>query len=140
MGYTHYWDFKKKPADIENGKEKFKKAVAMFKSAYKHFNIPIANGMGKGEPVITDNTLCFNGIGKDGYESCYFALDDQGEFCKTNKQAYDTVVCFAIRCFKEAFGDDFSFRSDGYLSKDEGWIKSKRLMDKIKNGQPINLD
>ena len=27
MGYTHYWTFKKKVSDIENGAEKFKNAV-----------------------------------------------------------------------------------------------------------------
>lgn len=133
MGYTHYWDFKKKPANIENGKEKFKKAVEMFRNAYKHFNVPIADGMGIGEPVITDDTLCFNGVGKDGYEGCYFDINSQSEFCKTQKQPYDVVVCFAIRCFKEAFGDDFSFRSDGYLTKDKGWIESKKLLNQIKN-------
>lgn len=123
MGYTHYWQFKNNPKNIKDGSEKFKKAVKFFKKCMKKFPFELAGGDGTGKPIITDTKICFNGVGEDSYETCYFALDgaDYGiDFCKTARNNYDAAVCVAILCFAKYFGEDFSYSSDGN-DEDDGW-------------------
>lgn len=132
MGYTHYWKFKQNPKDIKDGDKKFKKAVELFKKCISIHPFPLAGQNGTGEPIIKNSELCFNGVGRDSYETCYFALDnaDYGfDFCKTAKKPYDGAVCLAIFCFKKAFGEDFSYSSDGN-SKDEGWKLANKVFSK----------
>lgn len=160
MGYTHYWKFTKTPSEITNGKEKFKKAVSLFKKGLKHIpseievskykwneengsfdtyteKVPFLLGGldGTGEPVITDTTLYFNGKDNDAYES--FAVDYTGHdwsfnFCKTARHIYDVAVCLALLCLKKAFGEDFSYSSDGDIKGgEEGWKLAKEIMAKI---------
>lgn len=154
MGYTHYWNFKKNPIEIENGKEKFKKAVNMLKKAItkipseievnvydwktretKKIMVPLklAGGDGTGEPIFNDTLVCFNGLydktNDYSHETCYIALDSDEEFnfCKTARKPYDVVVCLALLAFKKAFGGDFSYSSDGDMT-DEGWSMASKII------------
>lgn len=154
MGYTHYFGFKKNPADIENGELKFMNAVAMFREGLKKLpNLKLCGGLGKGEPIINDKEVCFNGDASTGddYETfrISFANDGDGfdDFCKTARQPYDVAVCLAILCFGEAFGDDFQYSSDGYCPRDrqvidgevkleEGWAKANEIMTAIYENTP----
>ena len=151
MGYTHYWKFTQNPKDIKNGEKKFKKAVELLKKCiakvpaeldvpyYGKVPFVLAGGNGTGEPVFTDEKVCFNGLddGENDYshETCYFALDNPDgydfEFCKTAEKPYDTAVCLALLCFKKAFGDDFNWSSDGNGSE-YGWKTANQIFDNTK--------
>ena len=146
MGYTHYWKFKNgvAPKDIENGCEKFKEAVKLFKACLTECNektrypnwgensfkeevpMKLAGGNGYGEPIITDTEVIFNGERKDDncHETFIICVDRDGwDFCKTARKPYDTAVCLALLSFKEVFGDDFEYTSDGGENEWE-WAKS----------------
>ena len=138
MGYTHYWEFRKPVNEIENGYEKYRKAVAMFKEGLKKMpEVELGNGVGKDEPIITDTKLVFNGRADKGedYETFSICVDNEDcydfDFCKTARQPYDPAVCLALLCFKEAFGDNFSYRSDGCMGE-EGWPKALEIMEGLK--------
>ena len=138
MGYTHYWEFRKPINEIENGDEKYRKAVAMFKEGLKKMpEVELGNGVGKDEPIITDTKLVFNGRADKGedYETFSICADNEDRydfnFCKTARQPYDPAVCLALLCFKEAFGDDFNYSSDGYMGE-EGWPKALEIMEGLK--------
>ena len=152
MGYTNYWKFKKNPIDIENGAEKFKRAVENIKEYFtnmpvkvlinsydgevKEKSLELFGGNGYGKPVFGDKVICFNGDARKGleHESFYIALDysqDGGmysfDFCKTAQKPYDFAVCFALLCIKAEFRDDFEFSSDGEIKKGEcGWMFAKK--------------
>ena len=146
MGYTHYWNFRKEIKEIENGDEKFKAAIALFKEGLKQLpDLKLGDGIGKGEPIINDECLCFNGSAEldEDYETFHIGLNmeimDLDNFCKTARQPYDVAVCLALLCFKKVFGDDFEYRSDGYCPIDrqvlsgeheleEGWQKAVDIM------------
>ena len=151
MAYSHYWNFKNKvaPKDIEGGEEKFKNAVALFKECLaecggktrypnwgedrfeKVVPMKLGNGVGEGEPIITDTKICFNGCAKDGedYETFAISVDDgEWDFCKTGRMPYDTAVCLALLSFKEIFGDDFEYRSDGDETE---WEYAKAVFRKV---------
>lgn len=124
MGYTHYWNFKNRlaPKDIENGEEKFAKAAGIIKACLKKVTdkgIKIGDGVGEGEPHITDKSICFNGFGDESYETFHVALDrDEWDFTKTGRMPYDLLVCLSLLALKYAFGDDFEYRSDGITKED----------------------
>lgn len=157
MGYTHYWNFKKNPKDVKDGEKKFKTAVKLLKKCLKNVpaelemevydwknnttqkvNVPfkLCDGNGYGEPVFTDTLVCFNGDAEKDYdhETCYLALNNDNyefDFCKTACKPYDVAVCLTLLCFKKAFGDDFSYSSDGNI-EDEGWKMAHNIFNKIK--------
>lgn len=124
MGYTHYWEFKGKvaPKDLQDGENKFAKVAGIVKVCLKKVTgkgIRIAGGMGDGEPIICDTAIVFNGKGDESYET--FAIryhDGEWNFCKTARKPYDLLVCLTLLAFKEVFGDDFSYRSDGITRED----------------------
>ena len=137
MGYTHYWNFKKVVKDIENSEAKFAAAVDLFKKGMEKLSdIQLANGIGEGEPTITPTRLCFNGsvdLGQD-YETFDVGLhynehDSEFNFCKTAYRPYDAAVCLALLCLKEAYGDDFSYSTDGNGSED-GWQRAYQAFNK----------
>ena len=154
MGYTHYFNFKNDcaPQDIDNACSKFKRAVELFKEGLKlqgnklpyeriiynedwtvkervqeNANLVLTGGDGTGDPTITDTDVIFNG--NPSCETFAICIDKPGwDFCKTNRRPYDFAVCLALLCFKEAFGDDFSFRSDGDIENgEEGWGRAKEI-------------
>jgi hypothetical protein len=147
MGYTHYWNFTKNPKDIKDGDKKFKKAVELLKKClanipaeldtpyYGKMALKLAGGDGTGEPTFTDTLVCFNGFEGDddlSYETCYLALDNPDfiDSCKTAEKPYDVAVCLTLLCFKDAFGDDFQWSSDGNGSE-YGWKLAHKIFDGI---------
>lgn len=134
MGYTHYWTFKKAPKNIEDGKKKFAKAVTLFKRGLRMMKgIELADGYGKGGPIITDEKVCFNGVAPLDYETCYMTTENKGfDFCKTGHRPYDPAVCLLLLCMANEFGDDFEYSSDGDIeSGEEGWAEAKRVFEEI---------
>lgn len=138
MGYTHYWTFKKSPKDIENGAEKFKNAVLLFKAGIEKmreskkqdldgnildYTNLLGNGWGEGEPIIEDSKLIFNGKTPDDHETFAITMESEDfDFCKTARKPYDPFVCLALLCFENEFGDDIEVSSDGDRNSDEGWV------------------
>ena len=132
MGYTHYWKFNQNPKDIKDGNKKFKKAVELLKKCISIHPFELASGNGTGKPIFQNNQVCFNGVGYDSYEACYFVLDNKRygfNFCKTARKPYDGAVCLTLLCFKKYFGEDFSYSSDGN-SEDEGWKLATEIFNK----------
>lgn len=124
MGYTHSYGFKKGfiPTD-----EDFANAVYLFKSCLKGTDVILRNGVGEGEPTICDDKVCFNGDAStdDDYETfAIFKKEDyngeptQREFTKTARRPYDIACCLCLLSFKEIFGDNFEFGSDGTMRED----------------------
>lgn len=122
MGYTHYWRFKINPAEIENGKEKFKEAVDLvrhFHNIVTGMGIDICGWNGDGEPKLLDDEINFNGKEELCHENCHIKLnmpdkeDWEFNFCKTAEKPYDLLVCLTLMAFKHCFGDDFNYSSDG---------------------------
>lgn len=119
MGYTHYWEFKDNiaPKNFKDGENKFARAAELIRKAYNkvtEMGIEIADGMGEGEPTISDREVYFNGKGDESCETFGIqANDGKWNFCKTARRPYDLLVCVSLLAFKEAFGDDFSYKSDG---------------------------
>ena len=119
MGYTHYWEFKDNiaPKDFKDGENKFARAAELIRKAYNkvtEMGIEIADGMGEGEPTISNKEVCFNGKGDESCETFGIqANDGEWNFCKTARRTYDLLVCVSLLAFKEAFGDEFSYKSDG---------------------------
>ncbi|HBG27639.1 MAG: hypothetical protein A2Y10_10445 [Planctomycetes bacterium GWF2_41_51] len=64
MGYTQYWK------RIEKfDKQQFEKVTKDFKEVLKHLSpfVPLAGGMGKGEPEISSKRIWFNGVENCGH-------------------------------------------------------------------------
>ena len=135
MGYTHYFKFK----DHKNiDKDKFAVASGIANCFYNKIKgfVDIAGGDGTGTPVFNENEVYFNGAGEDGCETFY--IDREGKFmefcfgkafCKTCRNPYDILVCLTLLAFKFAFGDDFTYTSDGNTREDSE-----------KNGRPIESE
>ena len=140
MGYTHYWSFRGEvaPKDIKDGKEKFTKAYELINKAYKkvtEMGIEIAGGDGNGKPTITPYTISFNGKGEKSHETFFIRYDVDGwNFCKTARKPYDVLVCLSLLAFKEAFGDDFEYSSDGVTRE------SLNDAENIKHWKSIGLE
>lgn len=133
MGYTHYWGFKKKPVEIENGEIKFANASRKFKEGLEKLpkEIELSGGDGEGNPIITDTEIWFNGKGEKSHETCYISVErGESDFCKTCKKPYDVAVCLILLCMKEEFGDDFEFNTDGDFTE-EGWVNAKEIFSNL---------
>lgn len=105
-----------------------KKAEAWKTKRFKKENL-LKGGLGEGDPVITDTCIRFNGDAKYDLDHETFCLDladftaedgynrkengDVLDFCKTARKPYDLAVCLALMAFKDVFGDDFEYSSDG---------------------------
>ena len=149
MGYTHYWNFKQNPKNIKDGSKKFAKAVELLKKCLTKVpteleledydcKVPfvLKGGVGEGEPIFTDEVVCFNGDASLNFnhDTCYLGLDNDDyefDYCKTAHKPYDVAVCLTLLCFKKTFGEDFSYSSDGN-SEDEGWKMAHNIFDNIK--------
>lgn len=119
MGYTHYWHFAGKiaPKELKDGETRFANAVKLIKVLRKEVEkrgVELAGGLGDGEPKINNSLVWFNGKDKDAHETFRISIEDgESDFCKTNRKPYDVMVCLCLLAFKDAFGEDFSYTSDG---------------------------
>lgn len=145
MGYTHYWEFKQMPKEIEGGLEMFKKSVKATQDCIaqvpaqlptdddeeKFVPFKLCGGNGKGEPKFNNVVVCFNGDAenKHDYETCHLAIDDIGfDFCKTARMPYDVAVCITLICFKHYFRNNFEYSSNGDIKNgEEGWKLAKDI-------------
>lgn len=151
MGYSHSYTFSQRPCDIPGAEEKFTEAVRLFRRGLELMNgtttycawgmevqMNLCGPEGKDAPIITDTCICFNGeyvIAHDwSHEPLYIDLYQKypSQGVKTNRKPYDAAVCLALLCFKRAFGDDFSFDSDGNVAAGEcGWSHAHVIMSML---------
>lgn len=122
MGYTQHWRFRDDiaPAEFENGAEKFAKAAQIgvkLCDKVRSMGIEICDGAGGPfRPAFSSGKIVFNGDASKGEDCETFEMrpNDGGyNFCKTNEQPYDLLVCLMLLAFKHFFGEDFTYRSDG---------------------------
>jgi len=136
MGYTHYWEIKSNNKDAEFIRHKFKSASAKVKQFAKFIEtqgmFQIRGGFGKGRPMINESEIWLNGDDSRGIGCETFTirwsdfLEDGDGFCKTGRNPYDLVVCFALLALKEAFRKDFDYSSDGDA---EDWKQAIHLYE-----------
>ena len=105
-----------------------KKTESWKKKRFKKENL-LKGWDGTGEAIISEDKICFNGNRRYGLDHETFRIyladfnDTEGwnigkngeihDFCKTARKPYDLAVCLALLSFKEVFGDDFEYSSDG---------------------------
>lgn len=95
MGYTHYWEPNQPVEEALWGVicEKIQQlCVVAKKQGYR-----LAGPLGTGEPEFDEDSIAFNGVGDDSYET--FALERTNtrfNFCKTACRPYDAVVTAAL--------------------------------------------
>lgn len=111
MGYTHYFDL--------NG-EITKEAIEDVKKVMtKRKGLIQLDRLDKSNPIVSENQITFNGIGEEGNEQLKIE-SNQSDFCKTERKAYDVVVCEVLLLLKHHLQDRFDFGSDGFsVSRDD---------------------
>lgn len=148
MGYTHYWRANTKDSyDVApagwRDKEKLAAAIAdMCKLApILAKTVPLAGGMGEGEPVFTPERVWFNGVGDDSHETFEVTVEWGGkfEFCKTACKPYDAAVTACLCLLKFHLGDALRVNTDG---EESDWEEGLRLARIIQAGceYPCNRD
>ncbi len=136
MGFTRYWDIKKK-LDVEKFKE-FSKTCQLVCDAWKEVLVKyylsqgdtlenaqhksgVSGWDGSGDPIFSETEVCFNGkssFSEDSYDLSHetFSIDinRQGfNFCKTARKPYDKQVEACLYLAKKFFDDSIEIRSDG---------------------------
>lgn len=117
MGYTHYWNYKKKSDNFDN---EFTDVQMDITLGLRHTNdIVLRGGNGLGLPEFTKDRICFNGDGERGLDHETFYFDGEPEdfvFCKTNHKPYDFVVCLCLLSLSNRL-EGFEFSSDGDINE-----------------------
>ena len=114
MGYTHYWEPKRKLEALDN------KTLEAIRNVLEQFSDIVCYEEDEEDrpPEVTPTSIQFNGTPGNGYETFCFNLESQFQFCKTARHAYDTPVVAILIILKQYYGDALSVSSDGY---DEDW-------------------
>jgi hypothetical protein len=113
MGYTHYWNLKKKGQNYDQEFLNVKLDIDRILRVVPN-DIVLRSGDGTGKPEFKKEFICFNGDGSKGldHETFYFDGQTDFSFCKTARKPYDFVVCLIlISLYNNIEGFDFS--SDG---------------------------
>jgi len=137
MGYTHYWNRKKKL-----DKPTWTTFTHDLKELLDQADVPLAhyvNGASKKGYRIKPSEINFNGTGEDGHENVYIprirksdaiSAGDKGDmcfgFCKTAHKPYDKYVTACLLLFKMYFGKDVEISSDGGAS---GMIEGRDMLE-----------
>lgn len=154
MGYTHYYRFLKSEEVIENAY--FPIAKELFLGAFPFLPKECQDIKGKdgyGEPVITNEEICFNGNAEKGenYETFRLRPDMKSiQYCKTGRHAYDAAVCLCLIAFMALYSDyNFRFDSDGQFFEegegdcprpvDEGWKVAKQAFRDYLKSQGVKI-
>ena len=111
--YTHYYELIK-PIDDESWKKICIDTKKIIKY-YKKLNINVETNHPSG--VIVSNKkqyINFNGIDEDSYETFSFGKEKMRfNFCKTNQNEYDKVVCSVLLAIYHHAKDCVTISSDG---------------------------
>lgn len=119
MGYTHYWNYKKKSPNFE---QEMINVHLDIQTGLKHIDrekIVLRGGDGTGNPEFTTESIIFNGDGSVGLDHETFYFDGNPtdfEFCKTAHKPYDFVVCLCLLSLRNRL-EGFDFSSDGGITE-----------------------
>lgn len=110
----------------------------------------LANGLGEGNPIITNQKLTFNGRGAEGYETFTFPQvltlaaweqpNDGGyyfQFCKTAERPYDLAVMAFLIVAKNHMQHAIWVESDGNV---DDWAAARELCRDQLNMYGVELD
>lgn len=143
MGYTHYWYINNKEGKLD--KTKFKLLSYIVKNMAKTSNGEIAGCNGKGNPIISNSKIIFNGkypeycetftLRSKVYKHQLFLKEENKYFecCKTNSYSYDKYVVAVLLLAKAIFGKEISISTDSQNSKDlfDGYDIAVKYIDCI---------
>lgn len=141
MGLTHYW---LRPTELPP--DKFASAVQDIHRLLPTLNVPLAGFEGTGEPILTDDTLMFNGAGGaacEPFEVHAVEFDRHGRpekraYCKTEGLPYDRAVKAALIVLKHHLGDDLTVTSD---QPDDAWGDAGQVVQRALGfGSGFRLD
>ena len=124
MGYTHYFNLKKKPTQkkwdsfTKECQVLLKNLPSFSESAggcYINEHINIFGVSGGGKPEINSNLVCFNGDGSKGLDHETFVIEKAilSDFCKTARKPYDLLAVACLIAANRNLG--LLFSSDGYI-------------------------
>lgn len=121
MGYTHYWTAPR----YEYHEEEIKQALPTIKAIITDYSeiLCYEDDTPEQDPVVNERLIRFNGKEGSGYETFYMTMNGDWNFCKTNRHAYDVVVCSVLLAIK-AYVPSFEFNSDGEFDN-ELWLKAR---------------
>lgn len=120
MGYSHYWEAKREPTQVE-----WTNLCRAVQKAIELSGVPIAGWNGEGKPEIRDDlskavsldpdkqpVIRFNGKADDDCETFSLRPVIEWTFCKTGVRPYDVVVVASL-VLASRLWEGFSWRSDG---------------------------
>ncbi|MDM5277149.1 hypothetical protein QUF95_07135 [Paenibacillus silvae] len=123
MGYTHYW-YRVREIELDV----YFKILNDFKRLLPVLiekGVWLAGSGGKGDPVINDEHVLFNGVCSERYEDFVFSRvlvlrewdepdenDQYFQFCKTSAYPYDQAVIAFLLIAKHHLKQDIAFQSD----------------------------
>ena len=102
MGYTHYYSISENITP--RAWESFTAFVRTALAIETKRGIQIRGWNGSGEPVINEKEVRFNGDESKGFAYETFVvrrIEEESQFCKTNRQPYDTLVVACILAGKK---------------------------------------
>ncbi|PYE49304.1 hypothetical protein HUB98_03785 [Paenibacillus barcinonensis] len=121
MGYTHYW-YRIREIELDV----YFKILTDFKRllpVLTEEGVRLAGSGGKGDPVINDEHVLFNGVGSERYEDFVFPRvlrlwdepdenDQYFQFCKTSAYPYDQAVIAFLLIAKHHLQQDITVQND----------------------------
>jgi hypothetical protein len=136
MGYTSYW---RRPLELDEQKwEDFVDDVKKLRYGlpkhstsaggyYENQPLKLVGGNGEGQPMITNQSIWFNGTdeGNLSHETFHMTRVFEPEewqeaedglyfnFCKTARKPYDLMVALTLIAFKHHFDNEVKVSSDG---------------------------
>ena len=141
MGLTHSW---LRPTELPA--TPFAAAVKDIRLVVSAAGVLLAGIEGRGEPILLDDTVVFNGAHGTGCESFEIHLvefDRRGKaetfsFCKTQCLPYDVAVKAALIILKHHLGEMLRVFTD---EPDNAWSEARQLVVRtVGFGEKFKLD
>lgn len=133
MGYTHYLRRPEQISEIQFRAIKVGTEMILNECALQGIDIVNGHGDASSSPKLTDDLICFNGVGELGHETGYLERvyqpqdwekkDENGNyfmFCKTARKPYDLAVAAMYYLIKHVVPEcELSSDGDGEGAFDE---------------------
>jgi hypothetical protein len=145
VGYTHYWEQKKKFS--KKDWDLLKKAVLDIVGYCDELEITLKKEFNLDEyPVIDDEMIRFNGKGEEGHETFILTRERQEleswmlsknpfAFCKTARKPYDLAVCLVLLSAFMIAPEVLEISSDGEWEGD--WDQARQDYFELFGEEPI---
>ena len=130
MGYTHYFRHPKGVhTDFASRMPAIAQDARVIMDLARH-HVAGPEGYPESAPVVTDETITFNGIGHDSHEAFNYPpvpwlaeppynSADLFDFCKTGRKPYDAAVVAVMLAIKHHMGDDVTLHTDALPDYDD---------------------